>query len=632
MSENRLAREKSPYLLQHAHNPVDWYPWGEEAFEKARLEDKPIFLSVGYSTCHWCHVMERESFENPAIAGVLNQYFVPVKVDREERPDVDRIYMLFVQASTGGGGWPMSVWLTPDLVPFYGGTYFPPVDAGGRPGFPTVLGRIAEAWSSGKQRIRESGANALEQLRDYIEPARHSGALGEDVPDAGFRAFRAMFDLARGGFETAPKFPRPVTLNFLLAYWRRTRDHGALDMVLATLRGMARGGMRDHLGGGFHRYSVDERWFLPHFEKMLYDQTQLASAYLDAFRISGDKALAEVARGILEYVLRDMTSPHGAFYSAEDADSLIDPAPGGEKGEGAFYVWTWNEIVDVLGEPLGELFARHYGVEAGGNVDHDVHGEFLSKNILYEAVPIGDADRAAIGEARARLLEARSKRPRPHLDDKILAGWNGLMISAFAKAAHVVGETSYLNAARRAAAFIWDSMYAPESGVLMRRYRGGEAAIPGFLDDYVSFAQSLADLHEVTGEPGYLEKAILLTDSFIQRFEDGNSGGFYATEENSDDLVLRIKADYDGAEPSANSLAALLLLRMARFTCREDYQRTADRTLAAFAGSLAAAPHALPQMLVAYLRSLEQPRNVCEDPRTRAALTGDVAGFDGISK
>jgi len=632
MSENRLAREKSPYLLQHAHNPVDWYPWGEEAFEKARLEDKPIFLSVGYSTCHWCHVMERESFENPAIAEAMNQHFVPVKVDREERPDVDRIYMLFVQASTGGGGWPMSVWLTPDLVPFYGGTYFPPVDAGGRPGFLTVLGRIAEAWSSGRQRIREAGANALEQLRVYIEPARRSGMLDEDVLDAGFRAFRATFDPARGGFETAPKFPRPVTLNFLLAYWRRTRNQEALDMALATLRGMARGGMRDHLGGGFHRYSVDERWFLPHFEKMLYDQAQLASAYLDAFRISGDNALAEVARGILEYVLRDMTSAQGAFYSAEDADSLVGTASGSKVGEGAFYVWTRDEIIAALGEPLGELFARHYGAEAGGNVRHDFHGEFLSKNILYEAVPIGDADRAAIDEARARLLKARSKRPRPHLDDKILTGWNGLMISAFAKAAHVLGDKAYLNAARRAAEFIWNSMYAPGSGVLMRRYRGGEAAIPGFLDDYVSFAQSLADLHEVTGEPGYLEKAILLTDSFIQRFEDGNSGGFYATEENSDDLVLRIKDDYDGAEPSANSLAAILLLRMARFTCREDYQRAADRTLAAFGGRLADAPHALPQMLVAYIRALEQPRNVCEDPRTRAALTGDVAGFDGISK
>ncbi|MCE5310852.1 MAG: thioredoxin domain-containing protein [Acidobacteriales bacterium] len=632
MPENRLAREKSPYLLQHAHNPVDWYPWGEEAFEKARLEDKPVFLSVGYSTCHWCHVMERESFEDAAIAEVLNRNFVPVKVDREERPDVDRIYMLFVQASTGGGGWPMSVWLTPDLVPFYGGTYFPPVDAGGRPGFRSILERIAAAWRSEEQRIRESGGKALEQLRDYVEPLRHTGVLGEEVLDAGFRAFRGMFDPAHGGFETAPKFPRPVTLNFLLAFWRRTRNQEALDMALATLRGMARGGMCDHLGGGFHRYSVDERWFLPHFEKMLYDQAQLASAYLDAFRISGDKALAEVARGILEYVLRDMTNPQGAFYSAEDADSLIDPARGGEKGEGAFYVWTKSEITAVLGEPLGELFAWHYGVEAGGNVRHDVHGEFRSKNILYEAVPIGDADRAVIAEARAHLLKARSKRPRPHLDDKILTGWNGLMISAFAKAAHVLGDAAYLDVARRAAGFIWNSMYAPQSGVLMRRYRGGEAAVPGFLDDYVCFAQSLADLHEVTGEPGYLEKAILLADSFIQRFVDGNSGGFYATEENTNDLVLRIKDDYDGAEPSANSLAALLLLRLARFTCREDYQCAADRTLEAFAGRIEAAPHAMPQMLVAYMRSLEQPRNVCEDPRTRAALVGDVAGFDEITK
>jgi uncharacterized protein len=632
MSENRLVHEKSPYLLQHAHNPVDWFPWGEEAFEKAHLEDKPIFLSVGYSTCHWCHVMERESFENPAIAELLNQHFVPVKVDREERPDVDRVYMLFVQATTGGGGWPMSVWLTPERIPFFGGTYFPPVDAHGRPGFRTVLERVAGAWHSGRQGIRESGAKALEQLRGYTAPARRSGELDEAVLENGFRAFRNTFDAMHGGFDTAPKFPRPVVMNFLLAYWRRTRHQEALDMTLGTLRGMAHGGIRDHLAGGFHRYSVDERWFVPHFEKMLYDQAQLASAYLDAFQVSGDAGLAEVAREILEYVLADMTSPQGAFYSAEDADSLIDPERGDEKGEGAFYVWTKDETLSVLGAPLGESFARHYGVEARGNVHQDVHGEFPSKNILYEAVPVEEADRAAMAEARARLRDARSKRARPHLDDKILTGWNGLMISAFAKAAHVLGEARYLEAARRAADFVWNRMYLPETCTLLRRYRDEEAAVPGFLDDYVCFAQCLVDLHEVTASPEYLEKAIFLAGSFIQRFEDKSHGGFYATEENTRDLVLRIKDDYDGAEPSGNSLAALLLLRLARITCREDYQSAADRTLAAFAGQLSAAPHAQPQMLVAYLRGLEQPRNVCEDPRTRAAFAGDVAGFDGLTE
>ncbi len=406
-------------------------------------------------------------------------------------------------------------------------------------------------------------------------------------------------------------------------------------MVLATLRGMARGGIRDHLGGGFHRYSVDERWFVPHFEKMLYDQAQLASAYLDAFQASGDAGLAQVAREILDYVLGDMTSPQGAFYSAEDADSLIDPQRGGQsgqKGEGAFYVWTEDEILSVLGAPLGELFARHYGVEARGNVHQDVHGEFPSKNILYEAVPVEEADRAAMAEARARLRDVRSRRARPHLDDKILTAWNGLMISAFAKAAHVLGDARYLEAARRAADFVWNRMRAPADGTLLRRYRDEEAAVTGFLDDYVCFALCLVDLHEVTGAPEYLEKAIFLTDSFIQRFEDKSLGGFYATGEITHDLVLRIKDDYDGAEPSGNSLAALLLLRLARITCREDYQRAADRTIAAFAGQLSAAPNALPQMLVAYLRGLEQPRNVCEDPRTRAAAVGDVAGFDGLSE
>jgi uncharacterized protein len=632
MSENRLGREKSPYLLQHAHNPVDWFPWGEAAFEKAHLEDKPIFLSIGYSTCHWCHVMERESFENPAIAELLNQHFVSVKVDREERPDVDRIYMLFVQATTGGGGWPMSVWLTPERTPFFGGTYFAPVDANGRPGFRTVLERIAEAWRDGKQRIRESGAKGLDELRGYTARARRSGELSEAAIEAGFRAFRQTFDAAHGGFETAPKFPRPVTMNFLLAYWRRTRNQEALDMTLATLRGMARGGIRDHLRGGFHRYSVDERWFVPHFEKMLYDQAQLASAYLDAFQASGDAGLAGVAREILDYVLGDMTSPQGAFYSAEDADSLIDPERSDRKGEGAFYVWTKDEILGVLGAPLGELFARHYGVEERGNVHQDVHGEFASKNILYESAPVEEAERAAIAQARARLLDARSRRARPHLDDKILTGWNGLMISAFAKAAHVLDDATYRDHARRAAAFVWNTMYVPETGTLLRRYRDEEAAIAGFLDDYVCFSQCLVDLHEVTGSPEYLEKAILLADSFIQRFEDKRSGGFYATEETKHDLVLRIKDDYDGAEPSANSLAALLLYRLARITCREDYLRAADRTLDAFAGQLATAPHALPRMLVAYLRGLEQTRNVCEDPRARPAAVGDVAGFDGLSE
>ncbi|MBX5496868.1 MAG: thioredoxin domain-containing protein, partial [Bryobacteraceae bacterium] len=393
MHINRLIDEKSPYLLQHAHNPVDWLPWGTEAFEKARSEDKPIFLSVGYSTCHWCHVMERESFENEEIAEVLNRYFVPVKVDREERPDVDRIYMTFVQATSGGGGWPMSVWLTPDLRPFFGGTYFPPDNRYGRSGFKYVLEQLAAAWRLDRARIVQSAGDILQELRKHVQLQADGRKIEDSAFDSGFFAFRRMFDTRLGGFGGAPKFPRPVTHNFLLRYYKRTGNTEALDMVLLTLREMAKGGMNDQLGGGFHRYSVDERWFVPHFEKMLYDQAQLAISYLDAFQITGDAQYAEEARRIFDYVLRDMTHPEGGFYSAEDADSVIDPAKPDEKGEGAFYIWSQEEIARILGSPAAEWFSYAYGVEEGGNVRNDPHGEFLGRNILYRAHTVDETAR-----------------------------------------------------------------------------------------------------------------------------------------------------------------------------------------------------------------------------------------------
>ena len=480
MHTNRLANEKSPYLLQHAHNPVDWYPWGEEAFETARREDKPIFLSVGYSTCHWCHVMERESFESPETAALLNRYFVPVKVDREERPDVDRIYMTFVQATTGSGGWPMSVFLTPDLQPFFGGTYFPPDGRYGRPGFPAVLESIAKAWAADRARIAASGREVVEQLRKHTElRSEGAGVLDASLLERGYSIFRRSFDPRHGGFGGAPKFPRPVVLGFLLRYhaWRGERE--ALDMALQTLRAMAAGGMHDQLGGGFHRYSVDERWFVPHFEKMLYDQAQLAVAYLEGYQVSGEEPLARVARGIFDYVLRDMTHPEGGFYSAEDADSPLPEDPS-RKGEGAFFLWTRAEIEQCLGRPAAEWFAWRYGLEDDGNVRNDPHGEFQGKNILFEDHTAGETAarfgvspeemNAALEAARRRLLEAREKRPRPHLDDKVLAGWNGLMISAFAKGARVLGEPRYLEAARRAAGFVLTRM-TDSAGGLLRRLR-----------------------------------------------------------------------------------------------------------------------------------------------------------------
>src|SRR5579885_1455967 len=384
MHTNRLAHEKSPYLLQHAHNPVDWYPWSDEAFAKAAAENKPVFLSIGYSTCHWCHVMERESFENEDVARVLNQYFVPIKVDREERPDVDRVYMLYVQASTGSGGWPMSVFLTPDKKPFFGGTYFPPDNRYGRPGFRTILENLARAWKEDRARVENSGTQIVAQLRNYTEAATDRGEAGKEALDSGFNAFRRMFDPRLGGFGGAPKFPRPSVHNFLVRYYAGTGNQEALEMVLLTLREMAKGGMNDQLGGGFHRYSVDERWFVPHFEKMLYDQAQLAISYLEAFQITRDGQYASAARDIFTYVQRDLTHPEGGFFSAEDADSP-DPANPGEKREGAFYVWTQKEIEAALPSHEAKIFVYRFGVEDSGNVAEDPHGEFRGQNILYQA-------------------------------------------------------------------------------------------------------------------------------------------------------------------------------------------------------------------------------------------------------
>ena len=578
MHTNRLAQEKSPYLLQHAHNPVDWYPWGEAAFEKSRLENKPIFLSIGYSTCHWCHVMERESFENETIAALMNEHYVPIKVDREERPDVDRIYMTFVQATTGSGGWPMSVWLTPELKPFFGGTYFPPENRWGHPGFGSILTQIAQAWESDREKIDESARNVVEQLRKQGEMApTHAGAsFDADGMESAFSIFRRNFDSRLGGFGGAPKFPRVSVHHFLLRYYARTKNREALDMVLLTLREMARGGMNDQLGGGFHRYSVDDHWFVPHFEKMLYDQAQIAISYLEAFQATGDRQYADTARAIFDYVLRDMTDAGGGFYSAEDADSVISPEHPDLKGEGAFYIWSYEEIHALLGQPAADWFCYRYGVREGSNVDSDPHGEFTGKNILYEAHTVeetarhfgqtpGDVQAALEGAANV-LLAARSKRVRPHLDDKILTAWNGLMISAFAKGGAVLDDARYAEAARRAAEFVIGHLYDAGSGTLLRRYREGAAAIPGFLDDYAMFTQGLLDLYEAQFDRRHLELAMRLTEKQRELFEDTGSGGFFSTAADDHRLVLRVKEDYDGAEPSGNSVAVMNLVRLAHMT------------------------------------------------------------------
>ncbi len=614
---NRLVHEKSPYLLQHAHNPVDWYPWGEEAFEKARSEDKPIFLSIGYSTCHWCHVMERESFENDAIAAILNRHFVSIKLDREERPDIDRVYMAFVQATTGSGGWPMSVWLTPGLKPFYGGTYFAPDSRYGRPGFSYLLEQLAAAWQSRCEELMETGARAVAHMASAAEVERDDQILDTAALERTFSYFRRTYDSRLGGFGGAPKFPRPSVLLFLFRYHRRTGDTAALDMALHTLREMAKGGMNDQLGGGFHRYSVDERWHVPHFEKMLYDQGQLAIAYLEAAQITGETVYPDTAARIFAYVQRDLTHAEGGFYSAEDADSAADPALPDDKSEGAFYIWSTSEIREALGEPAAAWFIQRYGCHDGGNAESDPHGEFTGRNILFDDVEVEDIARRnqadpeeveqSLAGSREILFRLRAERPRPHLDDKILAGWNALMISAFSLGARVfqsidpVLAAGYLESASRAASFLLLNLRDPDSGALLRRWRDGAAAVPAFLDDYALTTLAFIDLYEATFDPAHLETALDLAQRAVSLFEDPEQGGFFSSAASSSDLILRLKDDYDGAEPAGNSTFVMALFRLAAYTREHLLQEAAERALRAFAARLNDQGPALPVMLSAYM-------------------------------
>ena len=644
---NRLAKEKSPYLIQHQHNPVDWYPWGPEAFAKARAEGKPIFLSVGYSTCHWCHVMAHESFENDEIAKLMNALFVCVKVDREERPDVDRVYMTYVQATTGGGGWPMSVFLTPDLQPFFGGTYFPPGDRSGRPGFPTVLQRLADAWKNDREKVVEAAAGAMKALGEYTAAgAAKSGAAGKEALAACFNQLTRTFDDDEGGFGGAPKFPRPVALNFLLRMYARegaqTKDgKAALGITLHTLEKMASGGLHDHLGGGFHRYSVDRFWHVPHFEKMLYDQAQLACSYLEAFQITRDPAHEKVARGILDYVRREMTGKAGGFHSAEDADSIIAHGKS-EHSEGAFYVWKKSETEAVLGEAAAKIFNRVYGVEPDGNAPagSDPMGEFKGANILIQRLSLAEAAKffkkteaeiaASLADSRKKLFDLRAKRPRPHLDDKIITAWNGMMISAFARAAQVLDDPAYLDSAQKSARFIRAELW--KNGTLMRSYRQGASEIAGFCDDYAALIQGLLDLYEADFDTAWLQWALELQTKQDALFGDPDHGGYFSVQKDAPNILLRMKEDYDGAEPSPNSVAALNLLRLAQIANRDDFRARALKTLAAFADQLTKTPTALPQMLVALDASLAKPRQVViagprEAASTRALLREIHAHF-----
>ena len=627
---NRLSKEKSPYLLQHQHNPVDWMPWGPEAFGKAKTENKPIFLSIGYSTCHWCHVMAHESFEDAETAKYLNAHFICIKVDREERPDVDKVYMTFVQATTGSGGWPMSVWLTPDLKPFIGGTYFPPQDRGGRPSFRTILARITDGWKSDRDGIVKHGDEVARQLSEAsASVASNADKPGRSSLYGGLNQLVKRFDEEHGGFGSAPKFPQPSIINFLLRMSVRaglgatpeSEQHDrdiARKMALFTLEKMAAGGMHDHVGGGFHRYSVDTFWHIPHFEKMLYDQAQLARGYVDAFQLTHDARWEKIARDVLDYVLRDMTDKEGGFYSAEDADSILEHGKP-EHGEGAFYVWTKAEIDRLLGEDTA-LFSRFYGVEAEGNAPagSDPMNEFQGKNTLIQRLEIPAAAKlfkkteAEIGQSLAasqkKLFDVRTKRPRPHLDDKIIVAWNGLMISAFARASQVLDDPRYLAAAQSSARFIKASLW--RDGALIRSFRHGPSNVAAFADDYAALIAGLLDLYEADFDAQWLQWAVELQTKMDERFSDKEHGGYFQTAPSASDILFRSKEDYDGAEPAPGSVAAMNLLRLAQLTDAKDFRERADKTIASAADQLAKIPSAMTQMLCAVDASLAKPRQI----------------------
>jgi uncharacterized protein YyaL (SSP411 family) len=617
---NRLARERSPYLLQHAQNPVDWYPWGDEAFAKARSEDKPIFLSIGYSTCHWCHVMEHESFEREATAAVLNDEFVAIKVDREERPDVDRVYMTFVQATTGSGGWPMSVWLTPDLKPFYGGTYFPPESKWGRPGFVDILQEISRVWKAERGKVAESADALTARMKSMEQAAPSAEVPGVAALDKTVQQFREAFDPRNGGFGDAPKFPRPSELLFLLREHARAAAPQSVEMVLRTLRAMALGGMRDHIGGGFHRYSVDGGWRVPHFEKMLYDQAQLVIAFVEATQVSGDPFYAEVAEDTLLYVMREMTDEGGGFYSAEDADSVPPEdaqSPSAHKKEGAFYLWRADELDTLLGDDARIVKSR-FGIEPGGNAPHDPQQEFAGKNLLYVARSIDDiagetgtaADQVVdtLQRTRLRMFKERLGRPRPQRDDKILTAWNGLMIAAFARMARVLrglgadGRTAgepYLEAGRRAAAFVRERMWNATSGVLLRRYRDGHAEIEGYAEDYAYMIFGLLDLFQADPQPMWLEWAMALQRRQDELFWDEEAGGWFSTTGEDPSVLLRMKEDYDGAEPTASSVSVLNLLTLSHLVTDAQWAGRIERTLRLFATRLEQMGRGVPLMAAA---------------------------------
>jgi hypothetical protein len=625
---NRLIDEKSPYLLQHAYNPVDWYPWGEAAFEKARKEDKPILVSIGYSTCHWCHVMAAESFSDTGVAELMNNTFICIKVDREERPDLDKVYITAVSSLNGSAGWPLNVFLTPgDLKPFFGGTYFPKEPHFGMISWPDLLVQIGNAWQNKSQRekIFRSAESVSTALKRYFTESRtqepDEKSIDASLMDRAVAVYESNYDGRRGGFGNAPKFPSPSIINFLLFYskfaegdsGRADQGRVALDMARHTLKAMAKGGIHDHIGGGFHRYSVDADWHVPHFEKMLYDNAQLIQAYIEAYQADGDDYYLKIAEKTIDYVLRDLTHPDGAFFSAEDADSFSGYASinkkEGKKEEGAYYTWEAEDVKSVLGQETFDVFACLYGLKSGGNVMSDPTGEFRGKNVLFAAHTVSEASEmfkkpeseivSIRQRAERKLFDHRSGRHRPHLDDKIITSWNGLMISALARAYQVTGNQRHKDAAARAAEFIYTNLYEKKSRQLFRIWREGERKIPGLASDYSFLTQGLIDLYEADSNPRWLDWAITLGEEQIRLFFDAKGGGFYMTREGHDrNLLLRVKEESDSVIPSAGSVAAVSLLRLSGITGNMNFRESALKTIASAASVMRLHPDFAPQMLV----------------------------------
>lgn len=587
---NRLIDEKSPYLLQHAHNPVDWFPWGEEAFMKSESEDKPIFLSIGYSSCHWCHVMERESFEDEQVAEILNKDFISIKVDREERPDIDSIYMSVCQALTGSGGWPLTIIMTPDKKPFFAGTYFPKKSKYGYPGLVDILKKISSKWKQNKNILIESGNSIVNSIKEYSGiPSQEE--LNKELITEAFETFGKSFDEAYGGFSEAPKFPSPHNISFLFMYWKAYGENKALEMAKTSLDHIYKGGIFDHIGFGFSRYSVDRKWLVPHFEKMLYDNALLAYAYAECYQATGNSLYKQVTEKIFTYVLRDMTSPDGAFYSAEDADS--------EGEEGRFYLWSKDEIKKVLGTDDGELFCRYYNITAGGNFEHRNIPNLIETDLSsLEFLSIKDKLEKCI----EKLFLYREKRIHPFKDDKIITSWNGLMAASLAYGGRVLGEDRYIKAAANTLSFIF-SRLQNENGRLLSTFREGAAGNPGFLDDYAFVISALIEMYGASFEIEYLEKAIKLNNDMFDIFWDDNNGGLFLSGRGNEELIFKSKDAYDGAIPSGNSVAAMNNLRLSKITGNTELEERAEDIFRAFGNSVKNVPTAYSKMLSAFLYS-----------------------------